>query len=67
MSSNEKIEDKKIEILCSEGSLKWYQMSVGFTVKATKCYLRFRRGTVTLWQAEGEDVETVTNFIFFGS
>ena len=37
MSSNEKIEDKKIEILCPEGSLEWYQMSVGFTVKATKC------------------------------
>ena len=39
MYSNEKTEDKKIEILCSEGSLEWYQMSVGFTVKAAKCYL----------------------------
>ena len=42
MYSNEKIEEKKIEILCSEVSLEWYQMSVGFTVKATKCYLHFR-------------------------
>ena len=61
MYSNEKTEDKKIEILCSEGSLEWYQMSVGFTVKAAKCYL-FRWGPITLWQAEGEDVETVILF-----
>ena len=53
MYSNEKIEEKKIEILCSEVSLEWYQMSVGFTVKATKCYLHFRWGPITLWQAEG--------------